>query len=174
MEVEIAVDRGPRLLPTAREHLVVLVSEHDVAREGEGVVRFQPAAADESVLAKGKDIVADDVVAAVVLIERLARGPVDEVGLDQDVGGALVGVDAPAAVAPGHDVVEHVVADPGAGGDAERVDATHVGKHPAADVVHVVAFNHVAVGSLGVAPGPADADARVIEVMDVIVDHLDP
>ena len=57
-----------------------------------------------------------------------------------------------------------------AGRHAEGVDATHVGEHALAEVVDVVEGDPVVVGAaLGVAPAPADRDAGVIKIIDIVV-----
>jgi hypothetical protein len=60
-------------------------------------------------LAEGQDVVADDVLAAVVLVEAARLDAVDQVVFEQDARAAFVGVQPPAAVRIGVDVVEHVV-----------------------------------------------------------------
>ena len=58
----------------------------------------------------------------------------------------------------------------GARRHAEGVDATHVGEHALAEVVDVVEGDPVVVGAaLGVAPAPADRDAGVIKIIDIVV-----
>ena len=87
--------------------------------------------------------------------------------------GTLVVVESPAAVAIGIDVVNMVIADGGAVGDAEGVDATHVAQHALADVVDVIELDGVVVGErILVPPPPADGDAGVKEVGDFVVRDL--
>ncbi len=64
-----------------------------------------------------------------MLVEAAGLGVVDEVVLQHDAGAALVGVEAPAAVGVGIDIVEDVVADDRAFGGPQRVDAAHVAEH---------------------------------------------
>ena len=57
-----------------------------------------------------------------------------------------------------------------AGRDAEGVDAAHVAEHALADRMNVVVADSVVVGvAPAVAPGPADRDAGVVEIEDVVV-----
>ena len=142
----------------------------DVVLEGEGEVFFHPRGLELLLLAEGEDVVADDVLPAVVLVEAAGLDAVDEVVLEEDVGAAFVGIEAPAAVAVGVDVVEDVVDDLRAFRRAEGVDAAHVAEHAPADVVDVVEGDAVPLGqAFAVSPAPADGDARVVEVGDFVV-----
>ena len=56
---------------------------------------------------------------------------------------------------------------------AQRVDAAHVAQHAPAEVVNVVEVDRVVLGeAFGVSPTPADRDAGVEEVGDVVVGDL--
>ena len=57
---------------------------------------------DLAVRGEGKDVVANHIVAAVMLVEAAVVGAIDDVVLPKDVGAALVGIQSPAAVAEGH------------------------------------------------------------------------
>ena len=74
-------------------------------------MRLGPRPLDLVLRGEGEDVVPDDVLLAVVLVEAAGLGAVDEVVLHHDAGRALVGVEAPAAVVEGVDVVEEVVVD---------------------------------------------------------------
>ena len=142
-------------------------------REREGEVLLDARPLQLAVHAEGEDVVADDVFAAVVLVVAAGLGVVDEVVLHHDAGAALVVVQPPAAVIVGIDVVDDVVADGGAGRGAEGVDAAHVAQHAPAEVMDVVELDLVVVGRAGrVAPSPADGNARVAEIGDVVVRDL--
>ena len=60
-----------------------------------------PRALELGLAAEGEDVVLDVVLLAVVLVEAAGAGAVDEVVLHHDAAGALVGIEAPAAVAAG-------------------------------------------------------------------------
>ena len=69
--------------------------------------------------------------------------------------------------------MDEVVLDDGAGLDAEGVDAAHVAEHVFADVMEIVECDEIAAGLiLSVAPGPADGDGGVEEIVDVVMDDL--
>ena len=111
-------------------------------------------------------------VPAVVEHQAAAERVVDQVVLDQVVAARGVEVDAPAErrVRVGPDVVEDVVADHAARRDAQAVDQARVAEHAVAEVVDVVELDHVVVRAVrGVVPVPADADAGVEQVVDVVV-----
>ena len=89
---------------------------------------------------------------------------------------AFVGVKSPSAAAiavVGIDVVDHVVADGGAGRNAQGIDAAHVAQHAPTEVMDVVELDLVVVCGAGViAPAPADGNARIVEIGDVVVRDL--
>ena len=109
-------------------------------------------------------------------MKAAVRGAIDDVLFGQDVRGALVEINSPAAIFDAGRVVEEVVADDRALLLAQRVDAAHVvqegfvavGLEP--DVVHVVVLDDVAPRRrLHVAPRPADGDSAVPETVNVVV-----
>ena len=56
--------------------------------------------------------------------------------------------------------------------EAQRIDASQVGQEPLADVVDVVELDPVvAADARAVAPDPADGDAGVVQVADLVVRH---
>jgi len=56
---------------------------------------------------------------------------------------------------------------------AQRVDAAHVAHHAPTDVVDMVEVDRVVMGLAGsVTPAPADRDAGVAEIGDVVVGDL--
>ncbi len=108
-------------------------------------------------LAESEDIVANDIFFAVVLVKAAGLGVIDEIVLHDDIAAALVGVKAPAAVAVGIDIVKDVVADNGAFGRAECINAAHVTEYAPSDMMHVVEAENVAFGqAVRIAPSPAD------------------
>ena len=150
-----------------------LVVDHEVALEHEGAVRLLARAFHLRFFGEGQDVVPDDVVLAVVLVEAAVRRVVDEVALHRDAGAALVGVEAPAAVAEAAHVVDVVMAHRGAFRRPERVDAAHVAQEALPEVVQVVPFDLVPLGAArGVAPAPAHRNRRVEEVGDLVVRDL--
>ena len=131
---------------------------------------FLACAAELVVLAERPDVVADDVLLAVMLVEVGVGGAVADVVLDQDAGAALVGVDRQRARVVVVDVVHQIVAQHRPRRIAQAVDAAHVAEHAAADVVDVVELDHVVMGAgRGIAPTPADRDAGVVQVADLVV-----
>ena len=131
---------------------------------------FRSGSNDFGLTGEGEDIVADDVGFTVVLVVAAAFSSKYDVVFDDFVRASLVGVDAPAAVAKAIDIVDPVADDASPGLDSEGVDTAHVAENALADVVNVVVGDDVVVGlTLGVAPGPADGDAGVVEVGDFVV-----
>ena len=171
VEVAVVVDLGPDAIPgTAKQGTGLPV--HDVVLEREGKMVFDPSRRDLRVLAADQDVVADHVLFAVVLVEAAGLGVVDQVVLHRDAGTALVGIQSPAAVGVGVDVVEDIVADDGAFGRPQRVDAAHVAQHAVAQVMDVVETDAVVLGEpVAISPTPAGGNAGVVEVGDVVVGH---
>ncbi|OPZ97833.1 MAG: hypothetical protein BWY71_01475 [Planctomycetes bacterium ADurb.Bin412] len=137
---------------------------------------FHAGSLNLAVHAIGKDVVADGVFPAVVLVVVAGFGVIDEVVLHDDVGGALIVVKAPAAAAievVGIDVMDTVVIDGGALGQSQGIDAAHVAEDTPADVVDMVEVDMVVDGNgRGVAPGPADGNSGIIKVADIVVGNL--
>ena len=69
--------------------------------------------------------------------------------------------------------MDDVVADGGAGRETKGVDAAHVAQHTPAEVMDMVELDLVVVTRAGsVIPSPADGNAGVAEISDVIVGDL--
>ena len=115
------------------------------------------AAADENV-------VANDVVFAVMLMERAVHGVIDEVVFHQKPFRAFVWIQPPAAVGIRLDIVNDVVADASSCLRTERVNAAHVGQRALPDVMNPVEFNFISKRHAGVTPMPADRYAGVVQV----------
>jgi hypothetical protein len=142
----------------------------DVALEADGLVRFGTGDDHLALAAVDQDVIADDVLLAVVLMEAAVLGVVDEVVLEENAGGALVGVQPPAAIGIGVDVVEDVARDDRPLGRPERVNAAHVAEEAPAEVVDAIVREEVSLaGGLAVAPAPAGGDAAVEQVGDLVV-----
>ena len=131
---------------------------------------FHPRPLQLPVAGRREDVVLDEIVASVMLVKASRRRPVDTIAPHHNPRGALVCIEAPAAVVVAGDVVDHVPFHHGAGRHTERVDASHVGEHAMAEVVDVVGGNaNVVRAALHVAPDPADRHAGVSEVVDIAV-----
>ena len=108
-----------------------------------------------------------------MLVEAAVSGVPAEVVVHREALGAFVGVERPAAVGVGPHVVYHVVVDARAVARPERVHAAHVAHDPLAEVVDPVVGDLVALRHRArEAPRPAHRHARVVEVVDVAVQHL--
>ncbi len=157
-------------VPAQQRRLRGVLPVDDVALEGERQVRLDAGALDLPLEAEGEDVVADHVLPAVVLVEASGLHVVDEVVLHRDPAAPLVGVEPPASVAVGVDVVDAVVRDGRPLGRPEGVDAAHVAHHAPSEVVDVVEVDRVPLADArGVAPAPADGDPGVEEVGDLVV-----
>ncbi len=153
-------------------HQGALVEDDNVIGKGEGLVLFDASGLDLVVFGEGEDVVADDIFFAVVLVEAAGFGAVNDVIFHMDSGGAFVGVESPAAVAPGVDIVHDVVADGGTFGGAQGVDAAHIAEDAPADMVDMIKVDLIAFGeAFGIAPAPADRNPGVAEIGDFVVDN---
>ena len=137
---------------------------------------FNARPLDLGIAPEGEDVVAEDVLLAVVLVEASMRRAIDEVVLGQDVCGAFVEIDAPAAILKGRHVVEAVEADDRAFLVAQSIDAAHVAENRRfvigfhADVMDMVVLHDVPLGRRpAIAPGPADGNTGVPEAVNVVV-----
>ena len=155
-------------LPTTVAQQAAGVPVDDVSLEGEGSMRFGPRDRDLTFFAEGEDVVADQILLAIMLVKPSIANVIDQVILKSDAGAAFVGIQPPSAVARRIDVVNHVVTDTGTFRRSERVHGPHVAEDPIADVVQVVPFDGIAFRSaLGVTPSPADRDGGIEKVCDV-------
>ena len=92
---------------------------HDVAFEGETAVSFFPRAPELRLFAKSEDVIADDILAPVVLMKAAVLGAVNNVVLKQDLAAAFVGIESPTAVRKARHVVTQVIPLHRAGLDAQ-------------------------------------------------------
>ena len=167
--VQVSVHDELVVRPAAFEQLAV-VEVDDVPLEGERDVLFLARAAELVVLAERPDVVADDVLLAVMLVEVGVGRAVADVVLDQDAGAALVGIDRQRPRVVVVDVVHQIVAQHRPRRISQAVDAAHVAEHAPADVVDVVELDHVVMrAGRGIPPTPADRDAGVVQVADLVV-----
>ena len=116
VEPQVAVARKlvRATAPVAPEQSSRLGDDHIVG-EPEGPVRLRPGAHDRVVGIPGQQVVANEVVAAVVLVESGIGTTGGDVVLNDNAGAAFIGVQRPSAVAVTLDVAEDVVADHRAG-----------------------------------------------------------
>src|SRR5262245_45043155 len=85
---------------------------------------------------------------------------IDEIPLEDDIGRALVRVQAPAAIAERLDVMDMIVVHNRAGLHAERVNPAHIRRHALTDGVYVVEADVIVMRvTTAVTPSPADRDA---------------
>ena len=135
------------------------------------------AGADLPLGRKRADVVADHVALAVVDVEALRRAAVYQIVLYQHAGGALVQINAPAAVAAlarvRRHVVDHVARKHGAGLEAEGIDAAHIRKPALPDVVdQVIRDFYILRQVVAVAPVPPAGDGSVIAVGDLVMRYF--
>ncbi len=129
-----------------------------------------------AVHAVGQNIIADDVVAAVVLVVSARLHAIDQVVFQHNAGTPFVIVQTPttsAVTVVRIDVVDNVVADRGPFSQSQRVNASHITQDAPAQVMDMIELNHV-VGRDGgcVAPTPTNRNTGVEVIADVVVSHL--
>ena len=170
--VELGLRRAVDEAVAAAEHRAIRPHDH-VAAEGDLPVGLHAAHREHAPARTDEHAVHDLVAAPEVDVVGVGRGVHDEVVLPADALRALVVVHSPAAVGGRVDMHDHVVGDDRPERSAERVDSAHVRHPPLADVDDAVEGYLVALGvAAPVAPGPADGDAGVEEVLDLVVRHL--
>lgn len=112
---------------------------------------------------EGKNVVAQNVLFAIVLVEAAGLCAIDNVVLDQNSSAALVSVDSPSTIAIRDGVVNEVVAQARAGRDPQAVYTAEVAQHSAAYVMYVVILYPIVNGlALAIAPPPSDGDSGVV------------
>ena len=143
---------------------------NDVSGKSEGEVVFRAGSLQLVFVTECEDVVADDVVASVVLMESAGFGIINEVVFHYDIAAPFVCIESPAAIGMGIDIVDDVVGDSGPGGGAEGVDSGHVAEDILSDVADSVKGDAVVFRETGiVSPAPADGDSGVEEVRDIVV-----
>src|SRR5665213_3631187 len=98
--IGVVIEGDVEFVPVAGEQYAGAVVD-DVVLEGKAAVVFETGTLDLGIAAQGEDVIADDVVLAVVLVEAAVGGATDEIILGENIGGSLVEVDAPAPVLDG-------------------------------------------------------------------------
>src|SRR5688572_28027457 len=88
--------------------------------------------------AEGENIVANDVVATVMLVKAGAFAAVNHVVFKDNAGASLIGVKPPAAIGVSSHVVNQIVAQDRSFLNSQRVNASHVADHSLADVMKVI------------------------------------
>src|SRR5438876_8608482 len=111
-----------------------------------------------------------------MLVKAAMGRPINQIALSQNAAAALIEINAPAAIAHGGDVVPKIVHDPGAGLLSEGVNAGHVAQDRTitvgfhTDVMHMIERDEIVRREIiAITPSPTDGNARVIEIMDMIV-----
>ena len=175
--VAVVVKEVFQVLPTAG-HKDIIVEVDDIAQEIKRLVglRLEARAKYLCFLRPGENVVLDQVIAAIVQVERAVARAVNDVVADSDVRTALVQVNAPAAVAAvvHRHVVTVVVVHERARRLPDQVDQPHVAQNALlSDVMDMILLDEVVVGRTGPVPDrPADGDTRVAVIGHVVVRHL--
>src|SRR5262245_53406609 len=120
--------------------------------------------------AEGENVVADIIVAAVMLVKPGAFAPVNHVVFEYDVRAPFVGVKSPTPVGVRSHVVNQIVAQDRPLLDSQGVNAAHVAEHALAYIMQMIELDDVVVtGRFLITPIPSHRNGRVIKVMNVIV-----
>lgn len=144
--------------------------KEDIVVHAETIVRGGAGQGYDALFAEGKDIIADNIFLAVMLVEGLALGVMADIIFNQDIRGALIGIDGPSTVVAAANIINMVSAQFGAGLFSQGVNSTHIGKQALADIVQFVIFHQVMMRGAGsISPDPTYRDGRIIQVVDVIV-----
>ena len=145
------------------DHGVVFEHNADVCVVSERTERYYTA------LGIGKIIVAHGVVGAVMLEIAACLAIGHNVALDPDIGRALIGIDAVAAVVRAGYIMDAVPLDQRSPLLAEKVDGRHVGKQADTDVMNVIFAYDITEGrAFGIPPYPAHRDPRIIGIRDLV------
>ena len=90
----------------------MLFKINNVGFEAETGMRFGPGALELMVAREGKDVIANHIGLAVMLMEAAVRGAVNQIAFCHDAAAAFVKVNAPAAIANGSNIMPKVVENP--------------------------------------------------------------
>ncbi len=112
----------------------------DVVIEREGEVIFHPRSNHLTLLREGeKTLVSYMVSLTIVLVKAAGFCSIDDIVGYKDVRTALIGIDAPAAIIEGVNIVYHVVILFGATVEiAKRIDASHITENALANILNTV------------------------------------
>ncbi len=89
LPVKVVVEQELAVAPrTVKEFAFFLI--HDVAFEGEAAVSFFPRAPELRLFAKSENVIADNILAPIVLMEAAVLSAVNNVVLKQDLTAAFV------------------------------------------------------------------------------------
>ena len=117
---------------------------------------FSAGERDLSLVAKGQDVVAKDILFAVMLVHASVLHVVHQIVLIKNPGASFIRVQTPATVTRRIYIMNQIVADDSAFGWTQRIHPAHVAEHFIAEMMQVVVFNSVALGgALIVTPTPA-------------------
>ena len=123
--IDVVVIVNLCLVPRSAHNLAA-VGKHNVVAEGERAVSLNTGELQRLILSESQNVVADDVVFAVVLVECAALAGIHHVVVHAHAGAALVGVKAPAAVVVAVYVVNVVVVHASARRYAQGVYGAHI------------------------------------------------
>ena len=107
--IQVPIDDEVVIAPVTAEKRPVIRPVDDVAIEREGEMIFGARALKLLDLSLGEDVVANDVLSAVMLMETARHGPIDEIVGHGDVGRAFIRVEAPPAVIERVDIMDDIV-----------------------------------------------------------------
>ena len=143
---------------------------NDVVLEGEREMFLCTRQLDLVLLRVDEDVVADNVLLAVILVEASICGVVNQVVFEKNASATLVSIQPPTAVRVAVNVVEDIAQDYSALGFSEHVNTSHVAHQSLTEVVNMVVGDEVAfVGCLTVAQPPTNRDAGVKQIRNLVV-----
>ena len=153
---------------------LAVVGKDDIAFQHKARVILLARGADFRLAREREDVVSYQVFLAVMLVQGVGEAVVNQVVLHREMRGALIQINAPAAVAAlvrvGGNIVNHVAAGDGIGLDTQGVNAAHIRKPALADVVNQIAADlNIVRHIVAVAPDPAAGNGGVVAVVNFIV-----
>ena len=148
-----------------------LIPSDDIPLDERGAVTFRAAGVKVGITRVGKNIIPYPEVFAVVGGESCMTGAVNEIAFDEEFTTAFIRVNAPATVTVTTDMVDDITFNRRARLATEGVDGSIVTEDfIPVNVVDMVVFDPVILCACGaVTPDPPGRDARVIHVINVIM-----
>src|SRR5262249_49649909 len=133
-------------------------------------MRFSPCQRNLALLAKGQDVVSENVLLAIVLMDTAVFYIVDKVVFEENSRAAFIRVQTPTAVASCIDIMANIVSHHRPFRGTQRINPAHITQDPIAKVMEMIVFNAIPLRrAFIVTPAPTHRDGCVKEIADITV-----
>lgn len=152
-----------------QEKIDVMRVANSEKREAERLVR--PARKGEPGFSReGANVIAEDVFASEMLMEKFLAATQADIALDYDSGRAFVRIDSPSAVVPAGNIGDVIGVHVRTRLNPQQVNSTHIAENAFAEVFDAIPADSVfACDLIGISPIPTNGDSGIVEIADLIV-----